>query len=902
MKKIKTKIRTIIVVAFLIIFAVSMFVSIRADYLEYKELGERYIQTFYTNQKFKILAFMGNFIFLYIIGYFCNKGIHKSLKAFFDDEKKKMPKLPNKSIALIAAILVSVFMSDIIVEKIILCISKVSFEIKDPIFNLDISYYMFIKPTLEMCVWYYIGILICISVYSILYHIIVFNIYLEGIDKELLRKSLIIKKLLRNILLIACGLAILNLFTAQNIVIDKFLDLDINGIKKELVGAGYTESTIKLWGYAIFSSVIIMAAFFIVKYLKEGKTKNVLFSFAAIPVYRVLLFLTLIIFDIIFVNSNELDKEKKYINYNIEFTKKAYGIDIEEENVKYSGTVTEKELKDNKDVIDNITIINSEAVLASLQDTQTENGYYTYNTVSLAECEVNGKKRLVYIVPKEIDTDNKTYDDKTYELTHGYGEIIVSATQMADDGTLEYLQKYIDEGIIEIKEPRIYYGMETNSAVVTNIKNQNEYDYTDKNGVDHTYSYLGNSGLNLGFVDRLVVAIDEGNFKLAFSNSVDKNSKLLINRNIIERAEKVLPYMMYDENPYSVIGTDGKIYWIIDAYTVSNKYPYSTRTTISYNGQDRQINYIRNSVKVIVDAFTGEMKFYITDTTDPLAIAYKKVYPEIFEEIGTEIPNVISSGIKYSQYLYDVQAKMISTYHNVKPDVLYRLNDVWEFSKYYSINATNQKEEDLTSYYTMIKKDNNETGLGLIQMYSQNGKSNIVSYLMATNEGENSKLKLYKFVSDKTIIGPVELEKQIKQNESISRELELLNQTGIKITKQMIIVPINNTLLYVEPIYQTMVNLSNTPVLKKVVVSSGGKIAIGNNLEDALKNLFLQSYTETNIDTSGNIDDIIDEIIKENKKLKESMDNNDWQMMGEDIDKLHSLINNLEIIKEKDKK
>jgi hypothetical protein len=244
---------------------------------------------------------------------------------------------------------------------------------------------------------------------------------------------------------------------------------------------------------------------------------------------------------------------------------------------------------------------------------------------------------------------------------------------------------------------------------------------------------------------------------------------------------------------------------------------------------------------------------------------------------------------------------MLATYHNVKPDVLYRSSDIWNFTKYYSTQATNPKEEDLTSYYTMVKTpDSDEAKLGLVQMYSQSGKSNIVSYLVGTIENNESKLKLYKMSADVNIIAPTQLEKQIEQDETISNEIEMLNKTGIKITKKMIIVPIENTLLYVEPIYQTMVNLSDVPVLKKVIVASGNKVAIGDNLEDAMKKLLSKSAVDIDIDSLEDIDSVIDAIIESNNNLAESLESNNWEMIGSDIEELQDLINTLETIKNKE--
>ena len=314
-------------------------------------------------------------------------------------------------------------------------------------------------------------------------------------------------------------------------------------------------------------------------------------------------------FDLIFVNSNELDKEKNYIAENIENTKSAYNINIEETNLENSGTVTEEEVEENQNVINNIPIISQDAVLKTLENNQTETGYYSYRSANLAKYEINGQIQLVYLAPREITSSGRTYTNKTYEYTHGMGEIVASATESTETGNIQYVQKDVSgrDEIINIEEPRIYFGLETNDIIATNAKNKQEYDYTDENGTDHTSTYRGEAGLQLNFLDRLVLGITKGDLNLAFSSEITDDSKILINRNIITRAKKALPYLIYDENPYTVVTDDGRIVWVLDAYTVSSSYPYSQYTTIEHDGYTEDINYIRNSVKVIVDAYDGTM-------------------------------------------------------------------------------------------------------------------------------------------------------------------------------------------------------------------------------------------------------------------------------------------------------
>lgn len=901
--RISKKMRAIIVIAFIAIYALGTYVSLRGQYLEYVELGEQYVEKFFTDIKYKYSIMGITFVLLSIILYFTNRGIKKGLKPFFEQEKREVPKLPNKSITLIVAAIASVIVSNDLVDKVLLFVSNASFGKTDIIFNLDISYYMFIKPLVEALLSDFVKLMIALSAYMAGYYIIIFNFYFKAVDRELLRKSKLIKKLLRNAIIVSIGMALQNALNTQNIVTGKFLTLS-NGT--ELTGAGVIESTIQLWGYLILSVIIVIAVIISVKFFAQNKMKKIVYPVAVVPIYLVALFLVMVGYDCIFVKSNEFDKERKYISENIKSTQEAYNIKVKETSIDYSGTIKEDEVEKNDDVIDNITIVNKNLVKKSLKDTQTETGYYIYNSVSLAKYNINGKDQLTYVAPREAENNTISYNNKTYEYTHGMGQIIASATSVTEDGNVEYLQKDISgsDNILEVKEPRIYYGVETNSVAVTNTKNKSEYDYTDSDGVEHVNNYDGNSGIQVGFWDRLILAVKNKDIRLAMTSSISSESKILTNRNIVKRAKAVLPNLIYDENPYTVVD-DGKIYWVLDAYTVSDKYPYSTYTEVEYDGAKRNINYIRNSVKVIINAYDGEMTFYITDRNDPVIMAYLKLYPTIFSDYsGKEIPDGIKQQMKYPKFLYDVQSEMLMVYHNVKEDVLYRNNDIWALTKY-GTTSTKSKVATLEPYYAMIKTpDNDKSELGLIQMYTQNGKSNITSYLVGSCNGTECELKIYKYPTDSNILGPIQLDNQIDQDETISAELATINVTGSKISKDMKIIPINNTVLYVETIYQTMANEPNQPItLKKVIVASGTKVAIGNTLEEAISNLLSQSAVNIEITNTEDVDGMIQAIINANKNLTESNDRNDWEMMGSDLKELQSLIDSLDkMIKENNKK
>ena len=897
-KKSSNKTRMLLVILFLIIFASISYIQLRGSYLEYLELGQQYTNVFYTNIIYRYTIMGSNFILLYLIIYLTNKGIKKGLKPFFEKEKKPMPKLLNKSLALVISAIVSIVVAAVFMQKVMLLINGTSFGIQDSVFNLDISYYMIQKPVIELLVFYFVILMVGLSLYMALYYVIVFNMYFDGIDGKMLKEGLFFKKLSRNVLLLTIGIALLTLLNTQNILFGKLLNVNED---LDLVGAGLIENTIKLWGYVIFAFIIVIFVYRALKFFKEGNTSKVLKNLAVIPSYLVILFIVMVLFDVIFVNSNELDKEKSYIAENINSTKNAYNINIEETNLENSGTITNEEVNENRNIIDNIPIINQEAVIKTLKDSQTETGYFSYRNANLAKYEINGNNKLVYLAPREILNSGRTYNNKTYEYTHGMGEIIASATESTATGNVQYIQKEVSgkDEQINISEPRIYFGLETKETIATNAKNKQEYDYTDENGTDYTSTYEGKAGLQLGFLDRLILGITKGDINLAFSSEITYDSKILINREIITRAKKALPYLIYDENPYTVITKDGKLVWVIDAYTVSSNYPYAQYTTIEHDGIRENINYIRNSVKVLIDSYDGTVSYYITDRTDPIAMAYRNIYKDLFVDIDEKIPEDISSHFVYPELLYKVQAEILKTYHNVKPDVLYRADDLWDIAKYNSVKSTKSTGSYMEPYYTMVKTSDGET-FGLVQIYTPYEKQNMISYLVGSTDGTNNKLKLYKFSADSNIVGPMQLDKQIEEDEAISNELEALNTTGTKLTKEMIIVPINNTLLYVEPIYQTMLNESEVPVLKKVIVASGNKVAIGDSLTKALENLLSKYAVDIEVENTDDVEGLIEAIIKANKNLKESSNNQDWEMMGKDIKKLQDLITSLEQLKEEE--
>lgn len=905
-KQRKGKARMYIVLLFILLVIVVGYIIYRGEYLEILEIGEQYISIFWQNVNYTAIAFIINFILLFCIIYINNNRIKKALKPFFDSEKKEMPKLPNKSISLILSVIVSAITTEVILNQYMLFSNSTWFGITDPVFDMDIGFFMFQKPFIETLFIYAILLIIGLTIYTVIYYIAVFNICFDGIDRETLKKSKLLKQLLTNIKILAILIAGFVLLRTLNIGFDKFLNLQ-EDTTYSIYGAGVTDTTIKLWGYRILPILIIISVFMAIRAFNNGKTKKVIMWILVVPIYLIILLIVMALFQVIFITPNELDKEEQNIRYNIEYTKEAYGINSDVYTIENGGeTITEETLTELRNTVDNIVIVDRDTLFKDLNTVQTEKGYYTYDTTKIASYRVDGEQKLVYVSPREISNSNGTYNNQTYEYTHGYGVVLTDATKTDSNGNLVKLQKNYtatDRDIVTITEPRIYFGLQTNNNIVTNSKNRKEFDYPVSSTTNAENVYEGDAGLSLNFIDRFILGIKEGDLNLAFSANVNSDSKILTNRNIIERAKTLMPYLLYDEEPYMVVNDDGELIWVLDAYTTSNNYPYSQKTSLQLDTLNKlELNYIRNSVKVLINAYNGDIKFYITDEFDPIASAYEKIYPDLFTD--EEIPSDISSQFVYPEFLYSIQADIIQRYHDIQPDVLYRGDDVWDIATHNTGKVSTKTGVDIEPYYTMVDTiDSDESKLGLILPFTPYEKQNIISYTVGIYENGQAKLNIYKFESDSNILGPMQLDTQIEQDEEISGELEALNVTGTKITKNMIIVPLNNTLLYVEPVYQEYINEEDsTPTLKKVIVASGNKLAIGNNLEEALEKLVSQYAVDIEVENTDSVEDLVNAIIKANGNLKESTSNSNFEMMGKDIQKLQDLIDKLENVVEEEKK
>lgn len=896
-KKIKFARRTIIVLIVLAIFTIFTAISLRAEQLRFIGINEKYESVFLAKTQNRYTIFGIIFISIYVFIYILNKFTKKGLKKFFEEEKKEMPKLPNKSICIILALIGALVGTKMLADKYAILINAAVFGQTDPIFGVDIGYYMFTLPFIQTLLIFLMEVLAVSIVCTALYYVITLNTYFDGINGETLKTNIFVKQVLFLVVLMAIIFSTYIFISTQNILNSTMVTVgEKDETETELVGAGKTDVTVKLWGYRILSFVVIIAVLRLIRFIRKQNFKQGIISVLIVPAYLVCLFLVMVYFQTFHVGNNELDNESEYIGYNIKNTKEAYGIDIDQKSIDNYTAITSEQVQSNQSIIKNIPLITENVTLNAIAEHQENSVYYSYENTFLAVYKVNNENKLVYITPREILADaSMSYNNKTLKYTHGYSAVISSATDSDGDGYAEYiLSDFKNEKNFNIQEPRIYFGLETDSTIMVNTNFGKEYDYpiTATNYQENVYD--GESGLKLGFLDRLVLAISEKNFKLAFSSVISDDTKVISDRNVIKRAQTIFPDLLYDEEPYLVVNDEGKLIWVLDGYTRSNVYPYSQRTTIDIKGYKEDLNYIRNSVKVLIDAYNGTTTFYIVDKSDPIIMTYRNMYPDLFTE--EELPADIQSHLVYPKFLYNIQADMINIYHDISEDTLYRADDIWQITTTASATNSALAGVQMKPYYTMLKLiDHDKPELGLIVTYNKYEKQNISSYLVGTVENGKSKLSLYKFKSETNVVGIMQLNNQIEQDATISAQLETLNTTGTKLIKEMIIVPINNSLLYVEPVYQVMLNESEIPVLKKVIVASGNTVAIGDTLEEGLENLFSDSYSvDLDIVNTDDINALIDSVIKANNNLNESLNSNNFEMIGKDISSLQNVIKQLE--------
>lgn len=688
-----------------------------------------------------------------------------------------------------------------------------------------------------------------------------------------------------------------NFLSHQDILIGDMLQKEsVKGAY--LTGAGFLDVNIKLWIYRIISIVIIIAVYNFIRGIKKEESKKILFSIILIPAALIVVFIVNIAIDSIFLRGNDIDREKEYILQNIRATEEAYNINVENKEIAKGTDITSEKIKKDSELIEKLPMVTPDVVKETLEnntDNKEKKSLYKYGNPNLVK---NGDA-YDYLTTREIDDKDKTLTNKIYKYTHGNFGILTSSSKVNKNGyLLNVSEKFEGQELngTKIKEPRLYYGENTNSNAIVNAKDIKEYDYPTSTLTNKENNYNGKGGIKLSLLERIALAITKGSTELIFNNNIVENTKVLLNRQIIERAKKILPNIRYDKDPYLVVKDDGGLAWVIDGYTVTSRYPYSQKVSIEADkGGKERINFIRNSVKVVIDAYNGTVDFYVTDTTDPFISTIMKTYPTLFKNYN-ELSENIKKQMRYPQYLFDIQAKVLTTYHNSDVDNIYRADDRWEVAE-----VSGSGTRSSTSMYTLLKKGD-ELKPAIITTYTPEKRKNIVSYLVGQTENGANKLTMYRY-NEKSELSLSFIDTQIEKDEKVQKEMRELTTLGTELKTVRILLPYEDTTLYIKSIYQVFLNEDSVPVLKKVIVANKGKVGIGNTLKEAMQRMLTENAIDIDVRDLANEDELKDAIIKQNKTLKDVIKQGDFEYTGKDIQRLIKLVDQLEeVSKEKKKK
>ena len=704
-------------------------------------------------------------------------------------------------------------------------VNQTPFGSADPIFGRDIAYYVFTLPALSSL----LGVLASLNVLIFLMLCVVY--FFRG-DIVILPRRLRIEPTAG--MHLAIVLATLFVFWALQ---SWFVDTAnlLYSRTGPLTGASYTDINATLPAIRVTAFAAIAAAALV---LVGGFRKQLgLMGAIAVIGYLGISFVgrSLIPSAIqkFVVAPTELTREEPYLAHHIVATRRAWGIDsVETRDIEGEATLSLASLRANSPTIDNVRLWDREPLLKTFSQIQEIRTYYDFVSVDDDRYWIDGKYRQVLLAPRELNPASlptRTFINEHLTFTHGMGLTLSPVNQVTTEGLPVLFVKDLPPsttGSLRVTRPQIYYGELSNQFVFVNTK-QKEFDYPA--GDQNIYrTYDGTGGVEVGNVlRRLILAMHFGSSKILLSGDITPDSKVLYNRNVVQRAEKAFPFLRMDRDPYMVVAENGTLQWIQDAYTVSSRYPYS------YRAGDGT-TYIRNSVKIVIDAFNGTLTPYVAEPNDPLIKTWEKVYPGVFKPLES-MPADLRSHIRYPDELFRAQTARYVTYHMNTPATFYNREDEWQ------IPIVTRQDQNVPFMRHMIMRlpDEDEAEFIYMAPFTPRGKDNLASWMIARNDAPNyGKLRVYRFPRQSLIFGPRQIENRINQDTDIARQVSLWDQRGSEVIRgDLLVIPIEESLLYVQPMY-LQAEGGAIPELKRVVVAYQNQVIMRETLDAALSDMF----------------------------------------------------------------
>lgn len=950
--------RRLSVIVMFIVIIVALFlllIDFITDWLWFKEMG--YVSVFFTQLFTELKVGIPVFVILTLLVNLYLKQLKKGyFKKIASHEATDMKKLNRYTgiISVVFGLVTAFYAVTNLWFEILQFINATDFDIKDPLFHLDISFYIFRLDFLKQLNEMFIGIVLLLIIVTVIYYTILLTMHspdifehddeaepagpafddgedrysgggnpFEGMggntpfDKvfgafgkkgpakaqpKKPRRQLDDNNF-RQLMNIASGqLSLLGviffIMIALNFLLKQF-DL-LHAHTGAVYGAGFTDVNVTLWVYRVLAVLALFGAVTVVHHIRKKQFKKIL----TIPVIMIIIGAVGIgagyLVQNFIVSPDEINKEAQYLERNIEYTQYAYQLnDVEEKSFAADNNLTSEDIVNNPETINNIRINDYQPVNTFYNQTQSIRQYYKFNDVDVDRYMIDGELTQTYLSTREIDEEkiNQTWLNRHLKYTHGYGITLSRVDSVTASGQPDVLIKNIPpESSVEeitVDRPEIYFGELSDDYILVNTS-EDEFDYPEGSSNKYT-QYEGTAGIKMNLFNRILFSIKERSMKILVSSNIKSDSKIIINRDVVERVKKIMPYLSYENDPYTVVA-DGKIYWMMDAYTTSSYYPYSE----PYDGKIGGTNYIRNSVKVVVDAYNGTTDFYIVDENDPIAMTFQQIYPKLFKTID-QMPESLQAHIRYPNTLFNIQAGVYSRYHMEDVKVFYQNEDVWDIAN--EIYGTEQQVMEPNYYVVKLPGEKDAEFINSIP-YTPKSKQNMTALMVARNDGEHyGELILYQFPKSKTIYGPMQVEAQINQNTEISSDFTLWSSKGSSYKRgNLFVIPIESSLLYVEPVYLEAEN-SAIPEVKRVIVVYDDKIAYEPTLGEALNALFGEGTSgegekpQTSEGGSENqtesTADLIEKASKAYDNAQAALKDGDWAKYGEYMEELEAALKKL---------
>lgn len=913
-KKISGAVKLAVVLALLVI--ISLITNFYTDWLWFQSVN--YQRAFITILTSKILLHVAVFIFAFLL-FFLNLLVtsytvrmqrlreHSEPSDIFylfpesSNLKKFLTGANSKWILLIVSAFVAFILSSISSDNWIVVqqyIHRVSAEVVDPVFYKDLGFYFFNLEFYQM-------------VYSLLMSSLIFVVVVTGIIYFINISASFFNAGWKNFSLAKAHMAILFALIfalkAWGFHLSTFkLLFSTNGI---VFGATYTDINARLFAYKVLLVVSLVVALLIIVEIFIRKMQWV---FIAIGTWVVLAVILQGVYPSIMqkfmVQPNQFNKERANIERAIQYTRQAYNLDMVDNKdfpITYDLNINDPI---HETTVKNIRLWDWSPLKTTYQNLQQLRTYYVFEDVDVDRYTVDGQYRQVMLSVREMDQEAlpsqaKDWINQKLMYTHGYGVIASPVNEVGTEGFPNFFMRDIPPRFtsdLVLNQPKIYFGERTNSYVIVNTK-QEEFDYP-QGELNVSTTYNARSGLSLNsWGKRLLFAWTLRDYKMLLSSDITNESQILLNRNIRERISMVAPYLIYDSDPYAVITPEGELYWMLDAYTTSDKYPYSQ----PYNALGD--NYIRNSVKITCNAYNGEMIFYIADAKDPIIQSFSKIFPGLYKPLS-DMPEGLKQHIRYPEGIFSIQADIYRTFHMTDPTAFYNKEDIWVVPREIVGSETTQVQP----YYLLMQlPEETKPEYTLMLPYSPNMRLNMIAWMCARMDGDNyGKILVYNFPKQETIYGPEQIESRVNQDTVISQQLSLWNQQGSKVYRgNLLVIPMDTSLLYVEPLY-LIAESSNLPELKRVIAAYGNKIVMEPTLDAALKAIFgnldstsikpistendAGALSPNNISGQNSIEQLIQLAREYYDKADRSIKEGDWQAYGENLTNLNNVLLQLE--------